>query len=159
MVLRSKREGRWTELSYGELADRVQDLSVGLIELGVAPGDRVALLSENRPEWAITDFACLAARYTDVPIYPTLPPKQAEYVLRDSSAVAVLVSTAAQVEKVLAARERLPALRHVIAFNAAAVRPGVLSVDAVWRSDARRADGTPVGESRHSARTPMISPR
>ncbi|MEO7985189.1 MAG: long-chain fatty acid--CoA ligase [Gemmatimonadales bacterium] len=131
MALRSKREGRWTDLSYRELADRVQDLSVGLIELGVAPGDRVALLSENRPEWAITDFACLAARCTDVPIYPTLPPKQAEYVLRDSSAVAVLVSTAAQVEKVLAARERLPALRHVIAFNAAAVRPGVLSVDAV----------------------------
>ena len=68
------------------------------------PGDRVAILSENRPEWAIADYACLAARCTDVPIYPTLPAKQAEYILRDSGAVAVLVSTAAQLDKVQAVR-------------------------------------------------------
>ena len=96
----------------------MQDLSLGLLELGVAPGDRVAILSENRPEWAIADYACLAARCTDVPIYPTLPAKQAEYILRDSAAVAVLVSTPAQLEKLLAIRERLPALRHIIAFDA-----------------------------------------
>lgn len=129
--MRSKRDGRWADLSYQALADRVQDLSIGLLELGVSPGDRVALLSENRPEWAIADYACLTARCTDVPIYPTLPSKQAEYVLRDSSAVAILVSSAAQVEKVLAARERLPSLRHIVAFDAAGVRPGVLGLDAV----------------------------
>ena len=67
----------------------MQDLSIGLQELGVRRGDRVAILSENRPEWAIADYACLAARCTDVPIYPTLPAKQAEYILRDSGAVAV----------------------------------------------------------------------
>lgn len=130
MALRSKRESRWTDVSHRELAERVQDLSVGLIELGVAPGDKVALLSENRPEWAIADFACLAARCTDVPIYPTLPAKQVEYILRDSSAVAILVSTASQLDKVLAARARLPLLRHIISFDAGR-RPGVLGLDAV----------------------------
>ncbi len=95
----------------------MQDLSIGLLELGVRPGDRVAILSENRPEWAITDYASLAARCTDVPIYPTLPAKQIEYVLRDSGAVAILVSTDAQVEKLAAVRDHLPALRQVIGYD------------------------------------------
>jgi long-chain acyl-CoA synthetase len=81
VVFRAKRDGQWSELSYQQLADKVQDLSLGLLELGVRPGDRVAILSENRPEWAIADYACLAARCTDVPIYPTLPAKQVEYTL------------------------------------------------------------------------------
>ncbi len=131
VALRSKRDGRWVDLSYRELAERVQNLSIGLLDLGVARGDRVALLSENRPEWAVADYACLAAGCADVPIYPTLPTKQAEYVLRDSAAAAILVSSATHVDKVQAVRERLPALRHIIAFDAAAVRPGVLSLDEV----------------------------
>src|SRR3954453_19518042 len=110
VATRIKRDGRWIELSYRELAERVQAASIGLRELGVVDGDRVAILSENRPEWAITDYACLAPRCTDVPIYPTLPARQAEYILRDSGAVAVLVSSAAQLEKVLAVRDRLPAI-------------------------------------------------
>jgi long-chain acyl-CoA synthetase len=113
-------------LSYAELADQVQDFSLGLLELGVSPGDRVAILSENRPEWAVADYACLAARCTDVPIYPTLPAKQAEYILGDSGSVAVLVSSATQLEKVLAVKERLPAIRHVIALEHQAPEPGVL---------------------------------
>ncbi|HEU5040638.1 MAG TPA: long-chain fatty acid--CoA ligase [Gemmatimonadales bacterium] len=117
VALRIRREGRWMELSYQAVADQVQDLSLGLLELGVAPGDRVAILSENRPEWAIADYACLAACCTDVPIYPTLPAKQAEYILRDSGAVAVLVSSDAQLEKLLSVRAHLPALRHVIGLD------------------------------------------
>ena len=115
--MRIKRGGRWAELSYRDVADQVQDLSVGLLELGVRPGDRVAILSENRPEWAIADYACLAACCTDVPIYPTLPARQAEYILRDSGAVAVLVSSDAQLEKLATVREHLPALRHVIGLD------------------------------------------
>ncbi len=131
VAFRSKREGRWVDLTHRDFSGQVQDLSIGLLELGVTPGDRVALLSENRPEWATADYACLAARCIDVPIYPTLPAKQAEYVLRDPAAVAVLASSGAQVKKVLAARDRLPALRHVIAFEADAVQPGVLGLDQV----------------------------
>jgi long-chain acyl-CoA synthetase len=118
VALRAKEGGRWVPLGYSEVAERVRHLSLGLLELGVRPGDRVAILSENRPEWAIADYACLAARCTDVPIYPTLPAKQAEYILRDAGATAILVSTDSQLEKVQAVRERLPALRCVIGLDA-----------------------------------------
>ncbi len=133
------------------MAERVRDLSIGLLELGVRPGDRVAILSENRPEWAIADYACLAARCTDVPIYPTLPAKQAEYILRDSGAVAILVSGETQFEKLTGVRDRLPALRHLIGFDARG--PGLLTFDEVlargraarerypdWKSEALRAE-------------------
>jgi long-chain acyl-CoA synthetase len=126
VALRARREGRWTDVSYRELAEHVQAASVGLRELGLRDGDRVAILSENRPEWAIADYACLAARCTDVPIYPTLPARQAEYVLRDSGAAALLVSSPAQLEKALAIRDRLPGLRHIIALDREARAPGVL---------------------------------
>jgi long-chain acyl-CoA synthetase len=131
VAFRSKRAGRWVDIGYPDLAARVQDLSIGLQELGVRRGDRVAILSENRPEWAIADYACLAARCTDVPIYPTLPARQAEYILRDSGAVAVLVSSAAQLEKVARVRERLPSLAHIIAFDDSATGAGVLRFEQV----------------------------
>jgi long-chain acyl-CoA synthetase len=131
VAARAKRGGRWIELSYRELADRVQDLSLGLLELGIVPGDRVAILSENRPEWAITDYACLTARCIDVPIYPTLPAKQIEFALCDSGAVAILVSTRHQLEKVSSLRRRVPSLRHVIAFDDEAAGPDVLSLEQV----------------------------
>ena len=111
------------------MAEQVQDLSLGLLDLGVAPGDRVAILSENRPEWAVADYACLAAGCTDVPIYPTLPLRQVEYILRDSGAAAVLVSNDVQAEKVVAARPHAPALRHVIGLDARG--PGLLTLDDV----------------------------
>ena len=111
------------------MAEQVQDLSLGLLDLGVAPGDRVAILSENRPEWAVADYACLAAGCTDVPIYPTLPLRQVEYILRDSGAAAVLVSNDVQAEKVLAARPHAPGLRHVIGLDARG--PGLLTLDDV----------------------------
>jgi long-chain acyl-CoA synthetase len=129
--MRAKRSGRWVSIDYRDLANQVQDLSLGLLELGIRRGDRVAILSENRPEWAITDYACLAARAADVPIYPTLPARQAEYILRDSGAVAVVVSSAAQLEKVRSARERLPALAHVIGLDPDTAGPGVLGFDTV----------------------------
>jgi long-chain acyl-CoA synthetase len=154
VALRSRRDGQWVDLGYQDLAERVQSLSLGLLELGVAPGDRVAILSENRPEWAIADFACLAARCTDVPIYPTLPAKQTEYILRDAAAVAILVSTPAQVEKVLAIRDRLPQLRHVIAFDAAGVRGGVLSLDDLITRGRNARDRHPRWREQALAATP-----
>jgi long-chain acyl-CoA synthetase len=153
VVMRAKRGGQWVGLSYRELRDRVQALSVGLHELGVERGDRLAILAENSPEWAITDYACLACGCADVPIYPTLPANQAAYILRDSGAVAVCVSNAGQLEKILAVRAELPALRHVIAFDPALAGNGVLSLESVmatgrtalskypnWRTDALRTE-------------------
>jgi long-chain acyl-CoA synthetase len=131
VAFRAKRDGEWFELSYQQLADKVQDLSLGLLELGVRPGDRVAILSENRPEWAIADYACLTARCTDVPIYPTLPVKQVEYTLCDSGAVAIFVSTRHQLEKVTAIRSRVAGLKHVISFDNGANGSDVLTLDQV----------------------------
>ena len=131
VVMRSKLTGSWVDMSYAELADRVEALSLGLRELGVQAGDHVAILSENRPEWAITDYACLAARCADVPIYPTLPAKQIEYVLRDSEAVALLLSNTAQLEKIQQIRGNLPHLRHVIVFDKVAASSNALWLDEV----------------------------
>ena len=117
MALRSKVGGRWTGIGYRELLERVRAISLGFAELGIEPGAHIAILSENRPEWAITDYACLTARCADVPIYATLPARQIEYVLRDSEAVAICVSDAVQLAKIQEIRLRLPHLRHVISFD------------------------------------------
>ncbi len=149
VAMRIKRDGAWVATSFRELLEQVQAFSLGLVELGIRPGDRLAILSENRPEWAITDFACLAARCADVPVYPTLPAKQIEYILRDSGAVAICCSSTAQLDKVLEIRGNLPALRHIVVFDAAAAKGGALTFGDVlakgravkdkhpnWRADA-----------------------
>jgi long-chain acyl-CoA synthetase len=129
-AFRSKVGGTWAPVTHKQAAERVQAISVGLRELGIRTGDKVAIVSENRPEWALADYACLAARATDVPIYPTLTPAQTAYILRDSESVATFCSTAAQVDKVLEVRNELPQLKHIIAFDAAAQRsgPGVITL-------------------------------
>jgi long-chain acyl-CoA synthetase len=125
-VLRRKHMGRWEDISGSAMLERVHDVSLGLRDLGIGPGDRVAILSENRPEWAIADYACLALHVADVPVYPTLPAKQVEYMLRDSGAVAIFVSTKPQLAKVLEIRRQLPALRHVIVLDDLAAVDGTL---------------------------------
>ncbi|MCC6929808.1 MAG: long-chain fatty acid--CoA ligase [Gemmatimonadaceae bacterium] len=107
----------WRSVSHRTVRERVRRLALGLRELGIARGDRVAILSENRPEWAIADYACLTAGLTDVPIYSTLPAEQIPYILNDSGAVALFVSTAVQAEKVASIRAQVPGVRLVIAFD------------------------------------------
>ena len=85
-ALRFKADGAYQSISHRALLDRVRRAALGLQELGVRAGDRVGLLSENRPEWAIADYACLTSCLTDVPIYPNSTPDQAAYILRDSGA-------------------------------------------------------------------------
>ena len=116
-LLLHKTGGAWTPIATGVFCRAVRDAASGLLSLGVRPGDRVAILSENRPEWAVADHAILAARAVTVPIYPTLLPDQIEFILNDSGAMAVLVSTAEQAAKVEAVRPRLPALRAVSVFD------------------------------------------
>jgi long-chain acyl-CoA synthetase len=117
----------WTPISFQQLFERVRSASLALANLGVRNGDRVAILSENRPEWAIVDYAALALGAADVPIYPTLPAAQVEYILRDSGASVAFASTQALLDKLLEVRPALPALRHVVAFDGSARGPDVLS--------------------------------
>jgi len=130
-ALQYKAGGTWHDITHQELARRVKLTALGLRELGVRPGDRVAILSSNRPEWAIADFACLAARCADVPVYPTLPARQVAYLLRDAGAVAAFVADARQYEKVAETRGELPDLRHVILFEGAVDGPGVMPLQAL----------------------------
>ncbi len=110
----------WKVISHAEILERVRHISLALHLLGVRRGDRVAILSENRPEWAIADWACLTGGMTDVPIYPTLPAEQLPYLLNDSGAVAVFVSNAVQAEKLASVRDQSPNVKFVIAFDEAA---------------------------------------
>ena len=92
----------------------VRKLSLGLIELGIEKGDKVAILSNTRPEWTYFDFAALSAGATVVPIYQTNSPEECQYVLENSDAVAVVVEDDEQLEKIRQVRDRCPALQHVI---------------------------------------------
>ena len=116
-ALQVKVAGAYKPISHSEVAERVRHAARGLSSLGVRRGDRVAILSENRPEWAIADFACLTAGLTDVPIYPTLPGDQIAYILKGSGAVAIFVSTRAQAEKIREIRSQVPSLKSVIGFD------------------------------------------
>ena len=117
-ALQHKVNGVYQPISSRALADRVRHVALGLAELGVKAGDRVGILSENRPEWAIADYACVTSGVADVPLYPNLPSEQAAYILRDSGATAVFVSDEAQAAKIAECRATLPALHSVITFAA-----------------------------------------
>ena len=113
-ALKSKREGRWVDVSVGEFRDTVRHFATGLRLLGVKPGDRVAILSENQPEWAMADFAILCNAAVTVPIYPTLLGWQIEYILNDSGSVAVICSTQEQLHKIQDIRSHTPHVHNVI---------------------------------------------
>jgi len=126
-LYRARRQGgAWEDIGAKAFMDSVWAMKAGLDELGVSPGDRVGLLSENRPEWAITDYACLAGHWPDVPIYPNLPPGQIAYQLRDCRAKAICVSTARQLEKVQSIRQDLPDLEFIVGFDDSLAGPGIV---------------------------------
>jgi long-chain acyl-CoA synthetase len=116
-LLSSKVEGEWTPVSADVFGERTRGFALGLALLGVDREDRVAILSENRPEWAMTDFAALSLGALSVPIYTSYLAPQVEYILRDSLAKVIVVSNAVELQKVMDVRARCPELRHVIVFD------------------------------------------
>ena len=118
-ALQVKVGGEWRPISHRTLAERVRRVALGLRDLRLAPGDRVGILSENRPAWAIADYACLTAGLADVPIYPTLPAEQIPHILNDSGARVLFVSTPEQAAKVAEMRTQLQGIEHVIGFGEA----------------------------------------
>jgi long-chain acyl-CoA synthetase len=141
--------GAWQAIPTQDLCERIRGLALGFRRLGVGRGDRVALLSENRPEWTATDLAILTAGGATVPIYPTLLPEQIRFILEDCGAKAIVVSTVAQLEKVLAVRAGLPGLVEIIVIDAGSPRPGVRAwaeVADLGAADAAGAAPAPGGE-------------
>ena len=146
---------KYQPIAHTEVRDRVRRMALGLLEIGLKRGDRVAILSENRPEWAFADWACLTASLADVTVYPSLPPEQIAHILKDSGAAAMFVSSDAQAAKVAKIRGEVPTLQHVITF--ASTKPdGVdltlaeldargASVDSAERAARWRTDALAVG--------------
>jgi long-chain acyl-CoA synthetase len=110
--LKRKVSGTWTPVTWREFAAQVRGLAAGFIAAGIAPGDRVALMSRTRYEWTLADLAILTAGGITVPVYPTSSIEQIEWILSDSGAVAVVAETAEHAAKIAAVQPRLPALRH-----------------------------------------------
>jgi long-chain acyl-CoA synthetase len=151
-----KSGNEWVPISHRTFAERVRHLAFGLDTLGVKRNGKVAILSENRPEWAITDFACLTMGAVDVPIYPTLPADKIAYILRDSGATVLFVSTAEQAAKVAEIRGEVPALRAVLSFD----EPAPAGTDRTLRDleAAGRAVESPEMVARYEAEAAEIAP-
>jgi long-chain acyl-CoA synthetase len=114
VLYRDQASGEWASKTYAEVGEIVRGLGLGLIELGIERGDKVALLANTRPEWSYFDYAALGAGATVVPIYQTNSPEECLYVLENSDARAVIVEDEAQLSKIRQVRDRCPALEHVI---------------------------------------------
>ncbi len=126
-----KRNDQWISVSTDEFLLRVEELFFAIRSLGLRPHDRAVILSENRLEWAIADYATLCAGATTVPIYPTFTAPQVEALLKHCEPAIIFVSTAELLEKVLAARRRVAASRIVV-FDPNIRVPDVTRLDALY---------------------------
>ncbi|MFL5905775.1 MAG: AMP-dependent synthetase/ligase, partial [Solirubrobacteraceae bacterium] len=131
VAVRQKRDGAWQSLTYAEVGQIVREIALGLIELGIQPGERVSILCTTRPEWTYADFAISSAGAVVVPIYPTNSPEECEWVAGNSEAVAVICEDAGQVAKIAAVRDRLPSLRHLIVVDPSGDVGDAISLDAL----------------------------
>lgn len=113
-MLMVKTEGRYTGISFTEYRQLVMRFAGGLAALGMKKGDRVGIIAENRPEWVIADMATVCLGAVDVPVYPTLTPKQLQYIFQDAGVHTVIVSNRFQLNKVLKVQKEIPNLKYII---------------------------------------------
>jgi long-chain acyl-CoA synthetase len=141
---RRKVDGAWEEISYAETGTIVSEIARGLIDLGLQPGDRVAILCTTRAEWAHASFAISSAGGVVVPIYPTNSADECGYVAGNSEARFIVCEDAAQVAKIAETRGQLPKLEAIIAIDAVE-DAGVIALDAL-RERGRGRDAAEVDE-------------
>ncbi|MEO8379798.1 MAG: long-chain fatty acid--CoA ligase [Acidobacteriota bacterium] len=122
-IMKFKRGDQWIDVTLPEFRQTVRAFACALHEIGIKAGDRVAILAENRPEWAMADFAILAASAVTVPVYPTLLGWQIEYILNDAGTVVVLCSNQEQLDKLLNIRAHVPTLRAIVVCEPPATLP------------------------------------
>jgi long-chain acyl-CoA synthetase len=116
-AIRYKRDGAWHDVSYSELADITQEVGLGLIELGIQPGERVCILANTRPEWSYADMGATSAGAVVVPIYQTNSPEECLWVISDSDACAIIAEDNNQLAKIAAIKEQVPNLRTIIVMD------------------------------------------
>src|SRR6185369_11416619 len=117
-TLNYKHDGRWVAISSDELLARAKQIAAGLHAIGVNRGDRVALLSESRVEWTLSDAGAIFAGAIDVPIYATLTPPQVRYILNDSGACVLLLPNREKFIELKDALGECPQVKHIIFFEA-----------------------------------------
>jgi long-chain acyl-CoA synthetase len=150
VAVKHKVDGAWRDVTFAQVGEIVAEIALGLVDLGIEPGERVCILANTRPEWTYADFAISSAGAVVVPVYPTNSPEECEWVAGDSDAVAIVCEDAAQVAKIEAVRERLPALRHVIVIDGPA--HGTIALDEL------RARGRARDRSELQARQDAVGP-
>jgi long-chain acyl-CoA synthetase len=116
-AVRYKHDDAWEDVTYAELDEIVREVGLGLIDLGIQPGERVCILANTRPEWSYADLAATSVGAVVVPIYQTNSPEECHWVISDSDACAIVCEDASQLAKVAAIRERLPHLRTIVAIE------------------------------------------
>jgi long-chain acyl-CoA synthetase len=126
-ALNYKRDGQWVSVSSDEMLARAKRIAAGLYAIGIRHGERVALLSDSRVEWTLTDAGCLFAGAVDVPIYPTLTPSQVCYILRDSGASALFLANRGKFVELKEVLGECVQLKHVVFFD----DEGVTSADGL----------------------------
>jgi long-chain acyl-CoA synthetase len=127
-----KRNGHWVSVSVQEFLLRVEELALALLAMGLRKGDHIAILSENRFEWALADYAGLCIGATTVPIYPTLAALQIEALIRNSEPAVIFVSTTELLQKLRSIRQPR-SVRSIVSFERSACGwPGVNCIDALY---------------------------
>jgi long-chain acyl-CoA synthetase len=134
-----KSGDEWVNTTFEELGTAVKEIALGLLDLGIAARDRVAILSHSRPEWTWANFGTITAGATSVSIYQTNSPEEVRYVLEHSDSVAVFAEDEEQLAKVREVRDSLPALKHVIAFEPGG-GDGVITLDELRERGRGRDD-------------------
>ena len=143
-ALNYKRDGQWVSVSSDEMLKRVRHIAGGLHSLGVSRGDRVAILSESRTEWTLTDAGCLFASAIDVPIYPTLTPPQVRYILKDSGARVLVLADERKFSEIRDVLADCPALEHLVFFEEpVADIPRAISLAELEKRGAALAEAQP----------------
>jgi long-chain acyl-CoA synthetase len=151
-AIRFKRDGSWHDVSYTELGERVQEIGLGLIELGLQQGERICILANTRPDWTYADTAATSAGLTVVPIYQTNAPEECLWVISDSGAVAIVVEDETQLAKIVEISDQVPDLRTVIIMDppesaSNGSRPAELPLGAIPLADVReKGRGKPADE-------------
>jgi long-chain acyl-CoA synthetase len=126
-TLNYKHNGAWVSISSEQLLARARNIAAGLYSIGVQHGDRVAILSDSRAEWTLTDAGCIFAGAIDVPIYPTLTPSHVRYILKDCGARVLVLANREKFEELKDVLPECSEVRQVIIFDAA----GVDDIDAI----------------------------
>ncbi|MEJ7750536.1 MAG: long-chain fatty acid--CoA ligase [Thermoleophilaceae bacterium] len=128
-ALKHKVAGEWVDVPYEDFGTAAREIGLGLIDLGLDPGDKVAIVAHTRPEWTYAHFGILASAAISVSVYQTNSAEECHYVLEHSESKAVFLEDAEQLEKIRQVADRLPNLEHIIVFDPVGDAPDVITLE------------------------------